>query len=119
MGRKWCRDSRQSLSARRRRHRHKSKISEAQVADDELVCPQPGCGTQITIKQIEGATAGSDLWEKFLQFKLNLWRPPTADGMIVECPTPNCERFEVGAGLEVAKCPRCRKAFCPKCREDE
>jgi len=92
-----------------------SKITEGQVADDELVCPIPKCKTEITVSQVEGATSGTPLWEKFLQFRMNIWRPGSADGVIVACPTPDCEKFVVPRGLEVVKCHKCQLEFCPKC----
>ncbi|CAE8690231.1 unnamed protein product, partial [Polarella glacialis] len=66
-----------------------SKIREAQVAHDELVCPMPGCRVEITVAQVEGAIAGTPLLEKFWQFRMNLWRPANNDdGIMVACPTP-------------------------------
>merc|ERR1712194_661357 len=50
--------------------------------------------------------------------RMNMWVPKSGDGMMVECPTPNCEKFVVDANMEVVKCPRCSKEFCPKCRKD-
>jgi len=92
-----------------------SKISEAQVADDELVCPIPSCRTEITVAQIEGATRTSGLWDKFLQFRMNLWQPGSSDGKIVACPTPECGRFVVPANVEIVQCPVCSREFCPRC----
>merc|ERR1712216_501942 len=96
-----------------------SRISEAQVADDELICPIPKCETQITVTQIEGATKGDSLWDKFLQFRMNLWRPPTAEGSIIECANNSCEcRFVASKTLKKVECPMCKTAFCPGCGEE-
>jgi len=95
-----------------------SKITDAQVAEDELVCPIPDCKTEITTAQVEGGTHGTDLWDKFLSFRLKMWTPQEEDGIIVECPTPPCGRFVVPDGLQKVRCPVCAKEFCPKCMED-
>jgi hypothetical protein len=95
-----------------------SKITDAQVAEDELVCPIPGCKTEITTAQVEGGTHGTDLWDKFLSFRMKMWVPQKEDGVIVECPTPACGRFVVPDGLEEVRCPVCAKKFCPKCMVD-
>merc|ERR1712217_405097 len=89
------------------------------VADNELVCPMPGCGAEITVMQVEGAMTGTALWEKFLQFRMNLWVPSSTDGAIVECPTPGCGKFVVPRGMEFAACPVCKREFCPKCGLDK
>lgn len=91
-----------------------SKISEAQVAEDELVCPIPNCKTEITVPQIEGATFRTPLWDKFLQFRMNMWRPGSGSN-IVECPTLNCGKFVVPIDFKFVTCPVCNKEFCPKC----
>lgn len=96
-----------------------SKIKEAQVAEDELICPIPKCKREITVAQVEGAMAGSPLWDKFLHFRMNLWRPTDEEGRIVECPTPDCNRFLVPPGDDFVRCPRCRVEFCPKCGSKE
>eukprot|EP00927_Polykrikos_kofoidii_P000888 TRINITY_DN10333_c0_g1_i1.p1 TRINITY_DN10333_c0_g1~~TRINITY_DN10333_c0_g1_i1.p1 ORF type:complete len:1103 (-),score=194.28 TRINITY_DN10333_c0_g1_i1:147-3344(-) len=92
-----------------------SKIMEAQVAEDELVCPIPKCKKEITVAQVEGATAGTALWDKFLQFRMNMWKPSSDEGDIVECPTSKCGKFLVPAKMEVVQCPVCNLEFCPKC----
>lgn len=92
-----------------------SKIGEAQVAEDELVCPIPRCGTAITTAQVQGAVGGTELWEKFLQFRFSLWRPGPDDGTMAACPTPGCARFVVPAGMDIVECPVCRKKLCAKC----
>jgi len=94
-----------------------SKITEAQVSDDELVCPMPGCGTKITVEQIQGSTGGTPLWDKFLQFRMNVWQPGQDDEIMVDCPTPNCGRFLVPSHYKFVKCPLCKLQFCPKCGE--
>eukprot|EP00930_Biecheleria_cincta_P087427 TRINITY_DN7665_c0_g1_i1.p1 TRINITY_DN7665_c0_g1~~TRINITY_DN7665_c0_g1_i1.p1 ORF type:complete len:554 (-),score=92.93 TRINITY_DN7665_c0_g1_i1:154-1815(-) len=88
-----------------------SKIREAQVADDELVCPLPDCKTEITVAQVQGAVEGSELWDKFLGFRQSLFE----NGNIVACPTPQCGKFLVEADLDFATCPMCQKEFCLRC----
>ncbi|CAK0834311.1 unnamed protein product, partial [Prorocentrum cordatum] len=92
-----------------------AKISEAQVADDELVCPIPECRTEITVAQVEGATVGDPLWEKFLQFRMNIWTPGADDDKIVECPTSECIKFLVPRDVEFVQCPQCHAEFCARC----
>jgi len=92
-----------------------SKIMEAQVAEDELVCPIPACKTEITVAQIEGATGGTALWEKFLQFRMNIWRPRSGEGTFVECPKSECGKFLVPVNIQFVQCPVCRLEFCVKC----
>lgn len=96
-----------------------SKITDAQVAEDELVCPIPDCKTEITTAQVEGGTHGTDLWDKFLSFRFKAWTPSAEDGVIVQCPKPECGfSFMVPDGLNKVRCPICAKDFCPKCMED-
>lgn len=92
-----------------------SKIMDGQVAEDELVCPLPQCKAEITVAQVEGATRGTALWEKFLQFRMRNWRPGSGDGIFVACPTPECGQFVVPADLTTVTCPVCRRNFCPRC----
>jgi len=88
---------------------------DGQVAEDELVCPIPNCKAEITVAQIEGATRGNALWDKFLQFRMRNWRPGSGDGIMVACPTPECGQFVVPADIKTVKCPLCKRKFCPKC----
>lgn len=92
-----------------------SKIQDAQVAEDELICPIPDCRKGITVLQVEGAVTGTPLWDKFLQFRARLWRPASADGAIVDCPTPGCGQFVVPPDAEFVQCPVCNRDFCPRC----
>jgi len=92
-----------------------AKIVEALVDEDELVCPIPNCKTTITVAQVEGATVGTPLWEKFLQFRMNQWKPAGVDEKIVQCPSAECEMFVVPAGVDSVTCPTCKKEFCPNC----
>jgi len=91
---------------------------EKTVAEDELICPMPKCGTQITVPQTQGATYDTPLWNKFLQFRMNIWVPKTGDGFIVTCPTVGCEKFVVDRHREEVECPHCSKRFCSKCGKD-
>eukprot|EP00439_Symbiodinium_sp_Y106_P020630 s2021_g2.t1 len=84
------------------------KIREGQVASHELSCPLPDCGVEVTVAQVEGAT-DAKLFEKFLQFRMELWKPPAADGQMVDCPTPECGKFLVATGVSFVRCPRCTK----------
>lgn len=94
-----------------------SKITEAQVADEELVCPMPGCARQLAVAQVEGATGGTALWEKFLHFRMNLWQPE-GDEVLVDCPIPGCQaRFLATHDMPFVECPECRIEFCLKCRK--
>jgi len=98
-----------------------SKIMDGQVAEDELVCPIPNCTiddhkVEITVAQIEGATTGTPLWNKFLEFRMNLWKPGSGDGQIVECPDKGCRaQFVVPPGEQFVHCPVCKNEFCAKC----
>merc|ERR1719401_1448915 len=51
------------------------KIREKRVTSDELCCPMPGCGCEVTVPQIEGAMRGTPLWDRFLASRVELWRP--------------------------------------------
>eukprot|EP00929_Paragymnodinium_shiwhaense_P091008 TRINITY_DN51068_c0_g1_i1.p1 TRINITY_DN51068_c0_g1~~TRINITY_DN51068_c0_g1_i1.p1 ORF type:complete len:798 (-),score=137.76 TRINITY_DN51068_c0_g1_i1:642-2945(-) len=92
-----------------------SKVTDGQVADDELVCPMPGCGKAITVDQVQGATAGTAVWEKYLQFRANLWTPGSDEGSMVQCPSGRCGRFLVPRAVKTVTCPICQMEFCPKC----
>lgn len=93
----------------------KCKISEAQVSEKDLACPIPGCGQVLSEVQIQSITAGTSLWDRFLEFRAREWRPSLDDGRMATCPSPDCERFEVPPDTEFARCPRCSKDFCVKC----
>merc|ERR1712232_1451380 len=75
-------------------------------------------GTEITVAQVEGATTGTPLWNKFLEFRMNLWKPAGDQEIILSCPTPDCGKFLVARGVKTAVCPVCKKAFCASCGED-
>lgn len=93
------------------------KIMDGQVAADELVCPLPDCKTEITVAQVEG-TASSPVWEKFLQFRMDLWEC-RADGRVIECPTQKCGKFLVELNVDIATCPRCGQEFCGRCGDQK
>jgi len=95
-----------------------SKIMEAQVSAEELVCPIPGCKTEITVAQVQGATADGPLWEKFLYFRMNQWVPESGE-RIIECPTPDCSKFVVPRDQDFVQCPVCKKEWCSKCGGDK
>lgn len=97
-----------------------SKIMEAHVAEDELVCPIPDCRTEITRMQIEGATAGTLVWEKYLDFRMRdvEWRG-AVDGRMAECADPRCAaRFLVPQTRQWANCPQCSKEMCTFCGDE-
>jgi len=91
------------------------KIREQQVSQEELCCPQPNCGQEITVPQVEGAMQGTALWDKFLQIRLKLWRPSGDGELLCDCPTPGCASFVVKAGLREVVCPQCNLSFCVAC----
>ncbi|CAD7969727.1 unnamed protein product [Amoebophrya sp. A120] len=119
-----------------------SKITDGQVADDELTCPMPECRekqkkdpsnnlhaattipvhlieTELRLKKQQRKTIAEgerleELWEKFLQFRLKIFQPKT--GKIVLCP--KCEtQTIVNQNLISVTCPECSHKFCPKCGE--
>lgn len=93
-----------------------AKITDAQVADKDLVCPMMNCGTGIGVPCIQDALHGTALWEKFLQFRLNQWQPED-DDIMFECPARGCEgRFLVAPDVPSVQCPSCHKEFCMKCK---
>eukprot|EP00434_Breviolum_minutum_P012477 symbB.v1.2.010992.t1/scaffold725.1/size168906/18 len=90
-----------------------AKVTEGQVAADELVCPLPDCKAEITVAQVEGSMSPS-VWEKFLQFRMDLWENG-ADGRVLECPSRKCGKFLVELGMTFVSCPRCGQEFCARC----
>lgn len=96
-----------------------SKISEGRVMENELVCPATDkdmkiCGRAITVEQVRG-NIGSDLFDKFCQFRAANWVPHDDDGVLVKCPTAGCCAFMAAHGLDVALCPTCREELCTRC----
>mmetsp|Transcript_59526 Transcript_59526/g.137584 ORF Transcript_59526/g.137584 Transcript_59526/m.137584 type:complete len:193 (+) Transcript_59526:492-1070(+) len=99
-----------------------SRIGEGQVQEDELACPTPSCSTPVTVNQVRGS-AGPKIFERFLQFRMQLWKPSAEDGTIVECPGAACSRIVVPPDgffhrTWAASCPQCTKTFCPRCRKE-
>jgi len=92
------------------------KIREKRLAADELCCPMPACGAEITVPQVEGLTRGTPQWERFLAGRAELWRPGEHEPeVLVVCPTPDCTRFVAAASASEVECPRCHQSFCPRC----
>lgn len=92
------------------------KIREKRLAVDELCCPMPACGAEITVPQVEGLTRGTPQWERFLAGRAELWRPGEHEPeVLVVCPTPDCTRFVAASSLAEVECPRCHERFCPRC----
>merc|ERR1719247_2091439 len=82
-----------------------------------MICPIPSCARGITVSQIEDATHGNALWEKFLHFRMNLWQPD-GDDVMVDCPIPGCEaRFLAPREMACVQCPSCDSEFCLQCRK--
>eukprot|EP00747_Dinoflagellata_sp_TGD_P167138 gnl/TRDRNA2_/TRDRNA2_191064_c0_seq1.p1 gnl/TRDRNA2_/TRDRNA2_191064_c0~~gnl/TRDRNA2_/TRDRNA2_191064_c0_seq1.p1 ORF type:complete len:405 (-),score=72.27 gnl/TRDRNA2_/TRDRNA2_191064_c0_seq1:84-1199(-) len=100
------------------------KISEGQVMEDELVCPIVGaggsamkaCRCTITVEQVRG-TVSTEVFKRFLEFRVNNWRPNKSHERMVICPIADCCRFVVAQEREKVQCPRCHRQLCLKCMQ--
>eukprot|EP00927_Polykrikos_kofoidii_P065736 TRINITY_DN61451_c0_g1_i1.p1 TRINITY_DN61451_c0_g1~~TRINITY_DN61451_c0_g1_i1.p1 ORF type:complete len:367 (+),score=58.36 TRINITY_DN61451_c0_g1_i1:39-1139(+) len=93
-------------------------IREKRVTTKELRCPVCSA-VEITVLQVQGATAGNPLWDRFLDCRRELWRPGTEDEdcVLCNCGASGCESFLAPCTLKEVKCPGCNKIFCPSCGE--
>ncbi|CAD7934566.1 unnamed protein product [Amoebophrya sp. A25] len=105
-----------------------SKITDGLVQDDELLCPMPNCckspisttliEQELRLKSresVEETERNQLLWDKFLSFRLKLFRPKT--GKIARCRV--CD-LQVIVDMEEAamKCASCGTESCPSCGEE-
>jgi len=95
------------------------KIREKCVSEEELVCPMPDCGREVTVPQVEGATKGSALWDRFLASRAELWQPSSGDGeRLYHCPARGCGARFLAHSVATRPwliCPECRQSFCGRC----
>jgi len=95
------------------------KIQQKMVATDELICPMPSCGIEITVPQVEGVMCKTPMWERFLQSRIQIWRPRSGENeKLCTCPSNSCAAsFVVPTDMEEeqVKCPHCGVTFCISC----
>mmetsp|Transcript_28289 Transcript_28289/g.84417 ORF Transcript_28289/g.84417 Transcript_28289/m.84417 type:complete len:211 (+) Transcript_28289:266-898(+) len=79
----------------------------------------PDCGCEVTVPQVEGATKGSPLWERFLAARAELWQPSSHDTeLLCICPAKECGARFLSSKLAsryLVQCPDCRTSFCRDC----
>jgi hypothetical protein len=95
-----------------------SKISDAQVAASDLICPSVGCGTQITNQEMK-ANVSNEVYEKYDRFMLkqfcqdnpNYRACPHCNEWFADIPQDNADE----PMWKRVECEKCRKHFCGKC----
>ena len=89
-------------------------ISESQVSEASLACPDCGHPIAITILQ---ANVAPEVFEKYERFMIRAWKPNSGE-FIFSCPGVNCEfRALVPETEYKVTCEQCGTVCCPQCGE--
>ena len=91
----------------------RDKIQNAQVAENNLVCPD--CGEHIN-PQIIKAQVDESTFLKFERFSIEGWTPQEPDCLHFKCKGTDCD-FQALLSIRASKfsCPKCNKESCAKC----
>jgi hypothetical protein len=96
-----------------------SKINDAEVGSGELVCPEVGCQTPISIHELK-AHVSAEQFEKYERFVLKKFAEENSSNMRT-CPTCNEWFAEVPQGPQnegvwkTVECEGCKHKFCGRC----
>lgn len=93
------------------------KIREKCVSEQELVCPMPKCGCPISEFQVMGVFEGTELWDRFLSTRAELYRPDAPGERKVQCPCGEVIIVASAAEQGFVACPSCKEQVCFKCQE--
>lgn len=97
----------------------RQKVQEKRVAPQELCCPIPGCEMPFTTPQVEAALRQDPkLFPRFLDIRLESWRPEGEDERRYTCPSLSCAFTFLAPskpGEAQLHCPNCATAFCVAC----
>lgn len=87
-----------------------------EVKNFPIICPEEGCGSEITIGDIQEYIRG-DLKDKYFEFSLHMF--VENNSRTNWCPTPGCPAlFELENNQETYKCPSCKNSYCLRCRTE-
>jgi len=93
------------------------KIREKCVSEQELICPMPKCGCPISEFQVMGVFEGTQLWERFLSTRAELYRPDEPGERKVQCPCGEVIIVMSASEQGFVTCPSCKEKVCYKCQE--
>lgn len=95
-----------------------TKITEGQVSDEDLLCPQCPAEDKVVIdNNIIQYIVSQDNYERYLKFTFNQWKPDLDDDeLYFECHGVDCtNRIILPVTDQEYKCAACGFVSCPRC----